>query len=394
MEITFNLFVFIYLAASVLGFASGLVLLYFGIRHNPGNLPLAFGQLALSLGVWVLFSLESKLIVYWPFFFRTGSFFGLLFVPLPFLYVIYNVRKRTWRWYDFLHFMPALIYLIDFWPIFMLSNEQKLLLVQQDIDNLNRYALLQESRFFPPGFHQAFRTVLFSFYWMLQCGLMHFWIKSQPQLPPEKRIWKNWMLVFLVFQAGIWIPFYLTFIWIDKEFTYRVIYTSAGIWLVLSSFLLLFYPSLLYGNQPDRKLKKDEKPRPAKGENNPEPVEDVQKLEEVKRTIDQKLQKDALFLVPGFSINDLSKETGLPVYLISKSITYFTGNGFIDFINQQRIQYCVEKLTAGDWKSFTVEGIARECGFNNRNSFTNAFKKFKGISPSQFKEHIDATISE
>jgi AraC-like DNA-binding protein len=82
------------------------------------------------------------------------------------------------------------------------------------------------------------------------------------------------------------------------------------------------------------------------------------------------------------------------VYLISKSITYFTGNGFIDFINQQRIQYCVEKLTAGDWKSFTVEGIARECGFNNRNSFTNAFKKFKGISPSQFKEHIDATISE
>jgi AraC-like DNA-binding protein len=59
--------------------------------------------------------------------------------------------------------------------------------------------------------------------------------------------------------------------------------------------------------------------------------------------------------------------------------------GFIDFTNQKRIKYCVEKLDSGDWKNFTIEAIAQECGFNNRNSFTNAFKKFKGVSPSEYK---------
>jgi AraC-like DNA-binding protein len=61
-----------------------------------------------------------------------------------------------------------------------------------------------------------------------------------------------------------------------------------------------------------------------------------------------------------------------------------------DFIKQKRIQYCVQKLDAGDWKNFKVEAIARECGFNNRNSFTNAFKKFKGVSPSEYKGGPDS----
>jgi AraC-like DNA-binding protein len=64
--------------------------------------------------------------------------------------------------------------------------------------------------------------------------------------------------------------------------------------------------------------------------------------------------------------------------------------GFIDLINQKRIQYCIQKLDSGDWKNFKVEAIAHECGFNNRNSFTNAFKKFKGVSPSEYKGGIDS----
>lgn len=385
MEITFDLITFIYLAAVVLGFASGALLLYFGIKFNPTNLPLAFAQITLSFGVWVLFSLVSKLLVHWPFLFRTGSFFGLVFVPLPFLYLIFNVQKRGWRWYDFLHFIPALIYLVDFWPIFMLSNPQKLTYILQEINDLNGYAQLQESRFFPSGFHQTFRTILFSVYWVLQCWLMYQWIKKHPKLSTEQRIWKNWMLVFIFFQAGIWLPFFLTFIWVDKALTYHMIYTSAGIWLALSSFLLLFYPSLLSGAREDKKEAEPANPAPVQANPTVVTPEDLQKLEEVKRAIDSKLEKEALFLKPGYTINEFSQDVGLPVYLISKTITHFEGYGFIDFINQKRIQYCVDKLQSGEWKNFKVEAIAKECGFNNRNSFTNAFKKFKGISPSEYK---------
>ena len=42
----------------------------------------------------------------------------------------------------------------------------------------------------------------------------------------------------------------------------------------------------------------------------------------------------------------------------------------------------------GEWKYKTLEAIASEAGFNNRNTFTAAFKKEAGESPSEFLKRI------
>jgi AraC-like DNA-binding protein len=143
---------------------------------------------------------------------------------------------------------------------------------------------------------------------------------------------------------------------------------------------------LLYGYQPIKSNQKSQKSGPVAAEEaSPGPVPGEQKMEEVKKAVDQGLDTASLFLKPGLTINEFSKEIGIPVYQISRCITQYTGMGFIDFINQKRIGYCAQKLDSGDWKHYKIEAIAQECGFNNRNSFTNAFKKFKGISPSEYK---------
>lgn len=385
MEISFDFVTFIHLAALVLGLASGLVILYQAVRTNPVNQPLALSQIALSLAIWVNFLNVSKLLVHWPHLFRTGSLLALVFVPLPFLYISFYTRKRTWRWFDFLHFIPALVYLVDFWPVFMLSDQGKLALIQKDIDDPNKFALLRESRFFLPGFHQAFRTILVSLYWLAQCMILRRWLKGQTNLTYEDRIWKNWMIVYLFFQAGLWIPFYLTFVLIDKSLTYHMVYTVGATWMLVSSFLLLLFPSLLYGYQPIKGNQKVQKSRPAGGEVSPGNQSDGLKLEEIRKTVDRGLDEKSLFLKPGLTIGEFSKEIGLPMYQVQKCIAHYSAMGFVDFINQRRIQYCVQKMDSGEWKHFKLEAIARKCGFNNRNSFTNAFKKFKGIAPSDYK---------
>jgi AraC-like DNA-binding protein len=389
MQIPFDFVTFIHLAATILGLVSGIVILSFGIKKSPTNLPLAFGQITLAMGIWVSFAIVSKLLVHWPFLFRTGSFFAILFVPLPFLYVRYYTQQRSWKWYDILHFIPALIYLIDFWPIFILTNEQKLALILQEINDLNLFVQLRETRFFSPGFHQTFRTILFSGYWLAQCFILHRWLKKQTTLSNADRVWKNWIIVYLFFQAGLWLPFYLTFIWIDKALTYHMVQTTGATWLVLSSILLFWYPSLLHGQQPYKAPGKSRKLKQAVGENGYSQAPEGQKLEDIKIVVDQGLDEDLLFLKPGFTINEFSKDIGIPVYQISKCITHYTGMGFIDLVNQKRIHYCIQKLDAGAWKNFKVEAIAQECGFNNRNSFTNAFKKFKGVFPSEYKAGLD-----
>ncbi len=390
MQIPFDFVTFIHLAATTLGIVSGIVILYFGIKKNTTNLPLALAQITLAMAVWVSFAIVSKLLVHWPFLFRTGSFLALLFVPFPFLYVHYYTQKRSWKWYDILHFIPALIYLVDFWPIFMLTNQQKLALIMQEINDQNLLSLLRDSRFFGPGFHQPFRVILFSGYWLAQCFILHRWLKKQTSLSYAERVWKNWVIVYLFFQACLALPFYLTFIWIDKSLTYHMVQTTSAIWLVLSSFLLLVYPSLLHGQQPSKEPRKSRKLKPVIGENGHSPDLGDHKLENIKRVIDQGLDKDLLFLKPGLTINEFSKDIGIPVYQISKCITQYTGMGFIDLINQKRIIYCVQKLDSGNWKNFKVEAIALECGFNSRNSFTNAFKKITGVPPSEYKPSTDS----
>jgi AraC-like DNA-binding protein len=380
MEINFDLATFTHLAACVLGVVSGIVLLYQGIKSNPVNLPLAFGQIILAVAIWVSFLVVSQLLVHWPFLFRTGSFFALVFVPLPFLYVRFYTEKRTWRWYDFLHFIPALVFLVDFWPIFTLSNQEKLALILKDIADENQFALLRESRFFPPGFHQSFRTILFSVYWLVEIRLVYRWIKAKPNLGFEERIWKNWMFVYLAFQMAIWLPFFLTFIWIDPGLTYHMVYTAGAAWLVVSSFLLLLYPSLVYGQANNRGHHKAPKQKPTELEQGNE----LLKLQEVKTVIEAAMERDALFLKPGYTINDFSRDIGIPVYQVSKCISHFEGISFIDFINRKRVEYCAQKLEAGEWRNLKIEALALECGFKNRNSFTNAFKKFKGIPPSEY----------
>jgi AraC-like DNA-binding protein len=61
---------------------------------------------------------------------------------------------------------------------------------------------------------------------------------------------------------------------------------------------------------------------------------------------------------------------------------------FNDFINEYRVAYCKEKLLNGECKHKKLEAIAGESGFNNRNTFTSAFKRVTGMNPSDFLRNM------
>jgi AraC-like DNA-binding protein len=156
--------------------------------------------------------------------------------------------------------------------------------------------------------------------------------------------------------------------------------------MVVASLLLLMYPSLLYG-QPTAKMRAKVTKDSAQAGSTTFPGDNT-KWAEVKRAVDQGFADPAIFLRPGITIHEFAQVIQVPVYQVSKYITLSSGLGFIDAVNQRRIAYCVNKLESGEWKHFKLEAIASECGFNNRNSFTNAFKKFQGMSPSEYKRQL------
>jgi AraC-like DNA-binding protein len=386
MEISFDFITFVHLAAVIVGIVSSAVILYFGFKTNPVNQPLGIGQLSISLGIFVSFSIVSKLILHWPFLYRIGNVFVLIFIPMPYLYTVFHTMKRHWRWYDMLHAIPILIYLVDYWDVLSLSSSQKTELILLEINDLDLLGKFSQGRFIGPGFHQEFRTILFSIYWVVQVVIFVKWFRYHSILTHEDKVWKNWMIFFLFCQFFMWFPFYLTVFWLDKLTTYHIVNSFSVGWVMLSSLSLFFFPSLLYGKpfEGGNRISKLTKALRKTSISD----EEEKKLEDVMQMIESGMVENSFFLNMGYTINDFSKDIHIPVYQISKSLNTFKGMGFLDYINQKRVQYCVKKFDDGAWSNYKVEAIASECGFNNRNSFTNAFKKFLGTSPSEYRENI------
>jgi len=87
------------------------------------------------------------------------------------------------------------------------------------------------------------------------------------------------------------------------------------------------------------------------------------------------------------SLDSFAKKIGISRTYISNSINE-TGDNFKTFINKYRIRKAISILS--NKKDHSMEDLALQVGFNNRQSFYNAFKTITGLSPSQFKKNMSS----
>ncbi len=111
-----------------------------------------------------------------------------------------------------------------------------------------------------------------------------------------------------------------------------------------------------------------------------------QQIETLKSRLEEFMEHQQPFLKPGYSIKDMSNDLEIPSYQLSGFINRTIGMHFNDFLNSYRVRYC-EKLMESLSVKVSLKEIAFKCGFNNRNSFTTAFKKFTGRTPSDYARH-------
>jgi adenylate cyclase len=90
------------------------------------------------------------------------------------------------------------------------------------------------------------------------------------------------------------------------------------------------------------------------------------------------------YLQPQYSLDDLSLETHLSTNLLCAFFNNVLGIQFTSYINGLRIQYFKETIDQETALHFTLETLARQCGFHNSNLFNTAFKKVEGITPSEY----------
>jgi AraC-like DNA-binding protein len=89
------------------------------------------------------------------------------------------------------------------------------------------------------------------------------------------------------------------------------------------------------------------------------------------------------FLKGDYSIAMLSHATAIPTHHCSYIINNVLGFTFRDWINSYRVNHFIVEYPS-KMTSNTIVAIALDCGFNNKITFYNAFKKQKGVSPTVF----------
>lgn len=100
------------------------------------------------------------------------------------------------------------------------------------------------------------------------------------------------------------------------------------------------------------------------------------------------MNEEKLFLRSDLTLTDLAKNLETNTSYLSRVINDEYAMNFSNFMNKYRIEEAQRLIDNHKQDVLTFEGIAKSCGFLSRSSFNQAFKKFTGMTPTEYSQKI------
>jgi AraC-like DNA-binding protein len=322
--------------------------------------------------------------------------FQQLFLLPPVLYFYFKTlldKSFQFSKKDYIHFIPAAIYLIYSIAIFFTDK-----------------VILNEYYFYADSKDKDFST------WYQIAGLIslsYYLIESLKTYYKYKTItynvvsfadavmfkWAKRFLVAFLLLIAIRIAFFIVNPEWDefgKKFWYYVCFSILFYYMSISGYTNSILSVTSFKDSPvnsDTALKFEV-------DNNIETVlpltnPDNEKLEEKNEIPDFDLWKEkieTLMLVekmyenPELVIADLSNKLSTHSKKISQLINQGFNMNFNDFVNHYRIKAVIQKIEEGEHTIQTLLSLAFECGFNSKSTFNRAFKRSTSLSPKEYIE--------
>lgn len=110
------------------------------------------------------------------------------------------------------------------------------------------------------------------------------------------------------------------------------------------------------------------------------------KIEDLANRLSQHMEQQKPYLNEDLNLNKLAEQCSMQPAQLSQIINQQYQMNFYDFVNQYRVEETKKKLCSSDFDHLSVLGIAFDCGFKSKSSFNRYFKKYAGVSPSEFKK--------
>jgi AraC-like DNA-binding protein len=93
------------------------------------------------------------------------------------------------------------------------------------------------------------------------------------------------------------------------------------------------------------------------------------------------------YLDPEITLTELAHRVNIPPRSLSEVINISFGQNFYDFINTYRIQESQRLFSATGNPNKTILEVLFAVGFNSKSSFNSAFKKYTGMTPTEYRRN-------
>jgi AraC-like DNA-binding protein len=324
--------------------------------------------------------------------------FQQLFLLPPVLYFYIKAlldKSLQFSTKDYIHFIPATIYLIYSIAIFLTDK-----------------VILNEYYFYADGKDKDFSS------WYQIAGLfslIYYLIKSLKTYYKYRTItynvvsfadsvmfkWaKRFLIAFLLIIAIRIVFFIINPEWDEfgKKFWYYVCFSILFYYMSISGYTNSILSATSFRDSPlnfnaDFKFEGDnpnEIGLPISiipdNDNLAEDKNEIPDFDLWKEKIETLMLVDKMYENPELVISDLSNKLSTHSKKISQLINQGFNMNFNDFVNHYRIKAVIQKIEEGEHNIQTLLSLAFECGFNSKSTFNRAFKRSTSLSPKEYIE--------
>lgn len=119
---------------------------------------------------------------------------------------------------------------------------------------------------------------------------------------------------------------------------------------------------------------------------NQKPISSDGQLDEYAEVLKQFMEKSRAYCNQGLSIQDLAEQIGMSRHTLSQVMNSKIQKNFYDFVNYYRVEECKRLILDPENKHLKIQVIGENCGFSSKSSFYQVFRKFTGMTPSEFRK--------
>ncbi|MFD1630088.1 helix-turn-helix domain-containing protein [Pseudopedobacter beijingensis] len=357
------------------------------------NLMLGIVLAAIAWYSLMIYLMISGEVCNFPNLYNKGNPLYYLFAPCSYLYIKLSLSKnKKLHKYDWLHFIPAALSIIDLVPYMLKSPEERQYIVDLVAQD-PKWNFQYKYAFLTHGTHNIIRAIQQIIYIVFQTQLL---IKFRNEIIDKKQ--KYWLFTYNAFFSVLTIStitvLVRTLLFSAEALRVGFLPLFASVGILIFCILFFFKPEQIYGTAfiEDKEtqtglssanggiltIHHERKEDPLKL--NPEQIADyTQKLE-------KKIISREYFKEKGITVSLLAAKINIPQRHLTTLLKQHYNLKFNDFINNYRIAFVKDKIEKGEWKNLTIEALAEEAGFSSRSTFYAAFKKSTGTTPVEYIE--------